>query len=73
MVNCGVVAAWCGVLSVFDAGVRDTWQSSSSSMHPSIGQELHRGRASRGASRLDTDGAPPPQLDLTAPHQFGAR
>lgn len=35
------------------------------------GRAMHHSLASRGASRLDTDGAAPPQLDLTAPHQFG--
>lgn len=36
-----------------------------------LDKAMHRSRARRGASRLVADGAPPPQLDLTAPRQFG--
>lgn len=37
-----------------------------------LDKAMHLSRARRGASRLVADGAPPPpQLDLTAPRQFG--
>lgn len=68
---CGVV--WCGVLSMFDAGVRDTWQFTSSSMHWT--RQCTAVEPSRGASRLvaEWSSLSPSQLDLTAPRQFGVR
>lgn len=36
-----------------------------------LDKAMHRSQASRDAPRLVADGAPPPQLDLTAPRQIG--
>jgi hypothetical protein len=62
------------VLSMPGAGVRDTWQFTSSSMHwicyPGT-QCTTQAQRVEARPRLDTDGAAPPQLDQTAPPRLG--